>query len=648
MSDKSLEILEKYWGYTSFRPLQQEIIDSVLSGKDTIALLPTGGGKSITYQVPALLKDGIAIVITPLIALMKDQVEALRRRGIRAISINSSMSYREIDIALDNCVYGDVKLLYIAPERIDTAIFRHRVIKMQVSLIAVDEAHCISQWGYDFRPNYLKIDSLRKMLPEVPVLAVTATATQVVMEDISTQLALKKPNIFKSSFARDNLAFVVRYTNNKFENIIRVINSMPTSSGIIYVRSRNAAQQIAEQLQQRGISADFYHAGLGFAMRSAKQNQWLKGSTRVIVATNAFGMGIDKADVRFVIHHQIPESIEAYYQEAGRAGRDGERAYAVVLYNDQDRIAAAQRITSEYPDKETIYKIYDLLFNHLQISIGGGKEEIYDFKVWEFAAKFKIFSLTIINSIRLLELNGYMTLTEEIDNPTRIMFRVGRDELYKIQVERVDFDGFVKILLRCYTGIFVQFVAIDESYLAYLSGYSEQRVVEMLVELSRARVIRYIPRRRSPLLILEEERLPLNNLRIAPNTYDLRKNRSEMNVAAMIEYATQSSQCRSVLLRSYFGDEAQSECGVCDVCIEHRRSGMSLATIGDEIESIRENIRAILSDTTKPHSLQSLTAAMPLRASRVLGEVREMLSGGELTQLNNGNLILKNSSLKVT
>lgn len=640
MINQSLHTLEQYWGYKSFRPLQQEIIDSILSGHDTIALLPTGGGKSITYQVPAMVKDGIAIVITPLIALMKDQVEALRRRGIRAVAINSSMNYREIDIALDNCVYGDVKLLYIAPERIETPIFRHRVVKMQVSLIAVDEAHCISQWGYDFRPSYLKIDSLRKMLPEVPVLAVTATATQVVLEDIATQLSMDKPNVFRSSFARDNLAFVVRYTNNKFENIIRVINSMPSSSGIIYVRSRNTAQQIAEQLQQRGVSADFYHAGLGFAMRSAKQNQWLRGQTRVIVATNAFGMGIDKADVRFVIHHQIPESIEAYYQEAGRAGRDGERAYAVVLYNDQDRTAAAQRITSEYPDKQTIYQVYELIFNHLQISIGGGKDEIYDFKVWEFAAKAKIFTLTIINCIRILELNGYMTLTDEIDNPTRIMFRVGRDELYKIQVERVDFDGFVKVLLRCYTGIFVQFVAIDEAYLAHLSGYSEQRVVEMLMELSRARVIRYIPRRRSPLLILEEERLPLKSLRIAPNTYDLRKSRSEMNVNAMVDYATQTSQCRSMLLRSYFGDQAKSECGVCDVCIERRRLGLPANSLQSEVNSIRQNILAILSDTSTSHTLYTLTAAMPLRVGRVLEEVRQMISTGEITQLGNGSLKL--------
>lgn len=643
MDNKHIEILKQYWGYDSFRTLQQEIIDSIGSGKDTVALLPTGGGKSLTYQVPALCKSGLAIVVTPLIALMKDQVDALRRRGIRAVAINSSMTHREIDVALDNCVYGDVKLLYIAPERIDTPIFKHRVMKMDVSLIAIDEAHCISQWGYDFRPSYLKINQLREYLPGVPVLAVTATATQIVLNDICRHLLLKEPEIFRASFARDNLSFVVRYADNKFEQILRVVNSMPQESGIVYVRTRADAEQVSLQLQQRGVSADFYHAGLGFKIRSAKQSEWLGSRTRIIVATNAFGMGIDKSDVRFVVHHQIPSSIEAYYQEAGRAGRDGKRAYAVVIYNQSDNTAASRRIAAEYPDKEVIVNIYELIFNHLQISIGGGKGEIYDFRIWEFATRFNLYTLTILNTIKILELNGYMTLTDELDNPTRVMFRVSRDELYKIQVERVDFDGFVKVLLRNYTGLFVQFVAIDEAYLSQISGYSESRISEMLIELSRSRVIRYIPRRRSPLLILEEERLPRKSIKIDPSTYDKRRGQSELNVAAMIDYAMQNTECRSKLLRNYFDEQTDNDCGVCDVCIGRKNSSEPTHIQQLRIESIREVIIEKLSNNNE-HTIQSLVASIPVQASRVLNELRNMIGKGTIAQLSNGRLSLRDKS----
>lgn len=636
MSETPKEILKKQWGYDSFRPLQERIIETVIARKDCVALLPTGGGKSLTYQIPALALDGVAIVVTPLIALMKDQVDALRRRGIRAVAINSSMSYREIDVALDNCVYGDVKLLYIAPERIDTPIFRQRVLKMVVSLVAVDEAHCISQWGYDFRPSYLKIKLLRQMLPEVPVIAVTATATQIVLDDICRHLELRKPEVFRSSFARDNLSFVVRQAQNKFEHILKVVNSMVGSSGIVYVRTRDHAEQIAKQLQQRGVSAEFYHAGLNFKTRSMRQADWTSSRTRVMVATNAFGMGIDKADVRYVVHHQIPESIEAYYQEAGRAGRDGKRAYAVLLFDDADRAAAARRIASEYPEKEVILKIYELLFNYLQVSIGGGKGEIYDFKMWEFVTRFNLYTLTVINAIKILELNGYMTLTDELDNPTRIMFRVSRDELYKIQVERVDFDGFVKVLLRNYTGLFVQFVAIDEAFLAQVSGYSEQRIVEMLLGLSRARVIRYIPRRLSPLLILEEERLPITSVRIDPATFDARRGNTELKVAAMIEYAAQNTECRSMLLRQYFDEQTDEPCGVCDVCIERRRAGLPPSEISLRALSIEQRIDELL--RADSHTIHTLVAAIPLEASRTLSTLRRMIADGRVVQLSGGRL----------
>ena len=636
----SLSILKKYWGHSAFREYQSEIINSLLSGRDTVALLPTGGGKSVTYQVPAMMHQGVAIVVTPLIALMKDQVEALRRRGIRAAAINSAMTLREIDIALDNCVYGDVKLLYIAPERINTPIFRHRVMKMVVSLVAVDEAHCISQWGYDFRPSYLKIALLREWLPEVPFIALTATATKLVLEDICDKLNLKNPNVFRSSFARENLAFVVRHTLNKLEHIARVINSMPGSSGIIYVRSRQDAQDIADHLRARGIAADFYHAGLGASIRNIKQNEWMQGKTKVIVATNAFGMGIDKADVRYVVHHQIPESLEAYYQEAGRAGRDGKRSYAVLLYNEQDSEKATRRIANEYPERETIERVYEHIFNHLQVSIGGGKGEIYDFKIWEFVSRYKLYTLTVLNAIKILELNGYMTLTDEMDNPTRIKFRIARDELYRIQVERVDFDGFVKVLLRCYTGLFTQFVTIDEALLSRLSGYSEQRIVEMLMELSRARVINYIPRRRSPLLILEEERLPLANLRIAPETYNRRKMQSELKVAAMLEYVREMSVCRAVVLRNYFDDNRAEDCGVCDVCVGRRGSSPVGTRQLQRAQSIEERIIEYLTHNPRG-DIHALMATMPLDPTRVMGSLRELMRRDVVVQLPGGELVLR-------
>ena len=529
------QILEKYWGYQTFRPLQREIIDSVVAGRDTVALLPTGGGKSLT-------------------ALMKDQVDALRRRGVRAVAIHSAMSAREIDIALDNCVYGDVKLLYIAPERIETRIFHTRVRKMEVALVAVDEAHCISEWGYDFRPSYLRIARLREWLPGVPFLAVTATATALVLEDIRRHLELDDPAVFRGSFARPNIRFVVRNGENKTDQMLRVIRRVE-GSGIVYARTRKATEEIASMLIGEGIAADFYHAGLGFRLRAAKQEAWLRGDVRVIVATNAFGMGIDKPDVRFVIHERMPDSLEAYYQEAGGAGRE-----------------------TAYPPLGTVRQVYEAIFNHLQVTVGGGKEAVFDFDLEEFAKRFKFYSLTAFYAIKLLELNGYMTLTDVLDNPTRIMFRMSREELYKLRVDRTELDSFLRILLRLYTGLFTEFVAVDEAYLARMSGYTEARVKELLYQLSVMRVIRYIPRRSSPLLILHEERLPVGDVAIAPATYHRRRELEELRGAAMAEYAENGSQCRSVLLREYFDEPHPEPCGVCDVCLSRRADEMFRAS----------------------------------------------------------------------
>ncbi len=633
------KILEKYWGYKEFRPLQREIIASVLAGCDTVALLPTGGGKSLTYQVPALALSGVAIVITPLIALMKDQVDALRRRGIHAVAIHSAMSPKEIDIALDNCVYGDVKLLYIAPERIDTRIFHMRVKKMAVSLVAVDEAHCISEWGYDFRPAYLQISRLREWLPGVPFLAVTATATSLVLEDIKLHLKLEEPKVFRGSFARPNIRFVVRQGENKMEQMLRVIRGVE-GSGIVYARTRKAAEEIAAQLLQEGVSADFYHAGLGFRMRAARQEAWLRGEVRVIVATNAFGMGIDKADVRFVIHDRMPASLEAYYQEAGRAGRDGKPSYAVLLYNGMDSLAARRRIEMSYPPRDTVREVYEAIFNHLQVPGGGGKEAVFDFDLQAFAARFKLFPLTVFNSIKLLELNGYMTLTDVLDNPTRIMFRMSREELYKLQVDRTELDSFLRIVLRLYTGLFSEFVAVDEKYIARMSGYTEQKVKELLYQLSVMRVIRYIPRRSSPLLILHEERLPTEDVMIAPATYHRRREMEELRASAMVEYAENGSQCRSVLLREYFDEEGPEPCGVCDICLSRRREDMFRES--DAFAGIETEILRVLLGVPQGSSitLRALMAQVPGRPMMVLTMLRRLLAAGTVRQSPDGGVAL--------
>lgn len=633
------KILEKYWGYRAFRPLQREIIDSVLGGRDTVALLPTGGGKSLTYQVPALALPGVTIVITPLIALMKDQVDALRRLRINAVAIHSAMSAKEIDIALDNCVYGDVKLLYIAPERIETRIFHTRVRKMEVALVAVDEAHCISEWGYDFRPAYLKISRLREWLPGVPFLAVTATATSLVLEDIKLHLKLDEPKVFRGSFARPNIRFVVRQGENKMEQMLRVIRGVE-GSGIVYARTRKATEEIAAQLKAEGIAADFYHAGLGYRMRAARQEAWLKGEVRVIVATNAFGMGIDKADVRFVIHDRMPASLEAYYQEAGRAGRDGEPAYAVLLYNEMDSLAARRRIETAYPPLDTVKTVYEAIFNHLQVTVGGGKDAIFDFDLYEFASRFKMFQLTVFNAIKLLELNGYMTLTDVLDNPTRIMFRMSREELYKLQVDRTELDSFLRIVLRLYTGLFTEFVPVDEKYIARMSGYTEQKVKELLYQLSVMRVIRYIPRRSSPLLILQEERLPAEDVVIAPATYHRRREMEELRASAMAEYAENGSQCRSVLLREYFDEAGPEPCGVCDVCLSRRTEDMFRES--DAFAGIKTEILRVMSGLPPGRSLtlRALMAQVPGRPMMVLTMLRRLLAEGRVRQLNDGGVVL--------
>lgn len=566
------EVLHRYWGFTEFRSVQEQIICSVLDGRDTLALMPTGGGKSLTYQVPTLARAGLCIVVTPLIALMKDQVDRLRARQIPAVAIHSGLSPRQIDIALDNCVYGDMKFLYVAPERLATEAFRLRVVKMNVTLLAVDEAHCISQWGYDFRPAYLRIAELREKLPGVPVLALTASATKLVADDVMRHLKFAEPRLLRSSFARDNLSYSVRHTDDKNGQLLRLVGNVP-GSGIVYVRTREGTQQIADMLREAGVTAAAYHGGLGHAERSMRQEEWLSGKVRVMVATNAFGMGIDKADVRFVVHNAMCDSLESYYQEAGRAGRDGQRAYALLLVASDDGERIVRRFEQEFPPLEKVKDIYESLCSYLQVGIGDGAQASFLFNIYDFCSREHLYAGMVLSALKLLQQNGYMTLTDAQENPARVMFCVSRDDLYKLRVKRDELDHFIRTLLRLYNGIFTEFRAIDECELATWSGYTIERVKELLKRLWQLRVIRYIPSNRSPILFLDEERLPRADLYISPETYKRRQELIRERFEQMLCYAGNETRCRSMVMEAYFGGDDAKACGVCDVCLAQKRAG---------------------------------------------------------------------------
>ncbi len=565
------KLLTKYWGYTAFRPMQREIIDSALSGKDTLAILPTGGGKSLCFQIPSLAKPGIAIVVTPLISLMKDQVQNLKARGIKALAIYSGMTFHEIDVALDNAIYGDYKFLYVSPERLRTDIFLARVAKMEVNFIVVDEAHCISQWGYDFRPDYLLINELRNVVGgNVPFIALTATATERVAEDIMETLQFKEKNLLRSSFERPNLAYIVRECENKLGNVVKVCESIP-GSGIVYVRERKKAEEIAAFLKTQGVDADFYHAGVGKEMRSEKQDRWKKGNLRVMVSTNAFGMGIDKPDVRFVCHIDLPESLESYFQEAGRAGRDGLSSKAVLLWNKTDLVRLKRIFQVSFPPLEYIADVYQKMFMYLGIAYGDGEGTTRKFNLIDFAKHFKLHSATAYYAIKYIELSGYWSVTEEIDNPSRIMFSVSRDDLYRIQLSDPGMDSFLKALMRIYPALFSHLVSIDEEYIAKVIRQSDKEVKRMLVELSRMRVIDYIPQSRSPLIFVNNERLTPDNLKISKKYYEERKENFGKRLRAVIDYVShlvdkENPPCRSRRLLKYFGQAESSDCGVCDIC----------------------------------------------------------------------------------
>lgn len=628
------EILKQYWGYDAFRDLQEEIIASIGAGRDTLGLMPTGGGKSITFQVPALAQAGICLVITPLIALMKDQVQNLRQRGIKAVAIYSGMKRQEIIVALENCIFGDYKFLYISPERLDTEIFQAKLRSMKVSMITVDESHCISQWGYDFRPAYLKIADIRKLLPGVPVLALTATATPEVVADIQERLHFTTPNVFRMSFERKNLAYIVRTTDNKTGALLHILHRMP-GSAIVYTRSRRRTKEIAELLQAEGIAADFYHAGLNNAIKDMRQKRWQSDACRVIVATNAFGMGIDKPNVRLVVHLDLPDSPEAYFQEAGRAGRDGEKAYAVILYTKADKTALQKRIPDTFPDKEYIKQVYEHLQYYYQMAMGDGRECVKEFNLEEFCHKFKYFPVPAHNALKILTQAGYIEYTDEQDNASRILFTIQREELYKLREMGSEMERLIQTLLRTYTGLFTDYAYISEAALALYTGLATPKVYELLKLLAKRRIIDYIPHKKTPYVIYTRERVELHHLQIPPSVYEERKERYETRIRAMISYATSENACRSRMLLRYFGEKNRHNCDICDICLS-RHAEEELST--EEFNRIKE----LLIDL-----LRSEPLTPPLIADRIdateeaVAETIQHLLDEEVLQMRDGVIGIK-------
>ena len=622
--NKYQEILKQYWGYDSFRDLQEEIITSIGEGKDTLGLMPTGGGKSITFQVPALAQSGLCIVITPLIALMKDQVQNLRKRGIKALAIYSGMTRQEIVTALENCIFGDYKFLYISPERLDTEIFRIKLRSMKVSMITVDESHCISQWGYDFRPAYLKIAEIRELLPGVPVLALTATATPEVVKDIQSRLNFREENVFRMSFKRKNLAYIVRKTDNKTGELLHILKRID-GSAIIYVRNRRRTKEITELLMQEGITADFYHAGLDNAVKDLRQKRWQNGEIRVMVATNAFGMGIDKPDVRIVLHIDLPDSPEAYFQEAGRAGRDGLKAYAVILYAKSDKMTLHKRVADTFPEKEYILQVYEHLQYYYQMAMGDGFQCIREFNLEEFCRKFKYFPVPVDSALKILTQAGYLEYTDEQDNASRILFTIRRDELYKLREMGTEAETLIQTILRSYTGVFTDYAYISEDTLAIRTGLTRQQSYNILVTLTKRRIVDYIPHKKTPYIIYTRERLELRYLHIPASVYEERKARYEARIKAMEEYVTSESVCRSRMLLRYFGEKNEHNCKQCDVCLNRHETD---CLPEDSFREMRKQILELLARKSLPPA--GIANAIEAEREDISRVIQYLLEEGEL------------------
>ena len=595
------EILKHYWGYDDFRGIQREIIESIGAGRDTLGLMPTGGGKSIAFQVPALAKEGLCIVITPLIALMKDQVANLRSRGIKATAIYSGMRSSDIVKALENCIFGDYKFLYVSPERLSSELFLKKIQRVKVSMVTVDEAHCISQWGHDFRPAYREVKQLREIFPNVPVLALTATATPEVVKDIQQQLGFAQENCFSMSFARKNLVYVVRHTENKPQELLHILDRIG-GSAIVYTLNRKKTKEVCDILLANGVTAEYYHAGLSPESKDAKEEAWKSGRARVMVSTNAFGMGIDKPDVRLVVHIDLPSSIEAYFQEAGRAGRDGNDAYAVTLFSRVDRQAVARRLADNYPSQEFIREIYDEICYYYSMALGDGLNCTYEFSLGDFCKDYHRPTLQTDSALKILTRMGYLEYVEEMEYASRVRFIVGKDALYRFRGLPPDYELLINALLRNYSGLFTDYVFIDERYLSRVTKLSRHRMYEIFVSLVSRGLVQYAPSKKCPIITFTRHRVLGSELRFAREVYDERKAIFGERLKSVINYAVSDDKCRSRLLLEYFGEKGSDDCRRCDVCVQRRAAGKPPQMPGKE-----EAVMQLLSDG-KPHSLDELAA----------------------------------------
>jgi ATP-dependent DNA helicase RecQ len=632
------EALKQYWGYDSFRSLQEEIIASVYEGKDTLGLMPTGGGKSLTFQVPTMVMEGICIVVTPLIALMKDQVDNLRQRGIKAAAVHSGMSREEIIVALENCIFGNYKFLYVSPERLTTELFLYKLEHMNVCMIAVDESHCISQWGYDFRPSYLNIADLRNHLPGVPVLALTATATPEVIDDIQEKLHFREKNVFRKSFERKNIAYVIRKTEDKLYEIINILTKVP-GSGIVYVRSRKRTKEIATELQRAGIDADFFHAGLTSDDKIRKQNNWKKSLCRIIVCTNAFGMGIDKPDVRIVVHYELPASLEEYFQEAGRAGRDEKKAYAVALFSSRDGAQLKKRISDTFPDKEFVKNVYEKLAYFFEIGMNMGVETGHNFVIEQFCSVFHYNMTHVHYALKIIDSSGYIEYIEDTDKHSKLMFTTLRDDLYKDSGFGVEIENLLQVVLRSYTGLFSDYVYINETLLAQRTGMTPHAVYEGLKLLSAHRIIHYVPAKKVPVIYYVQNREELKYLNIPPSVYEERKERLKQRIEQVIHYGTTDIECRSRILLKYFGEKNAKDCGHCDVCLA-RKNG--------EVDSsvINRIIRELLSLLEKGEiEIEKALDSVRFPKNQVIKAIRFLSDNGQLI-LKGNKLTTPSSSYK--
>ena len=641
-------ILRQYWGYDDFRGIQRDIIESIGAGHDTLGLMPTGGGKSITFQVPALAMEGMCIVITPLIALMKDQVHHLRQLGIRAEAIYSGLQHDNILRILENCILGSTKLLYVSPERLGSSLFQTKLRHMRISFITVDEAHCISQWGYDFRPSYLEIANIRELLPDVPVLALTATATPQVVDDICDKLSRSSSptsitsttsftgstgfNVFRMSFERKNLSYLVKHSDDKHYDLIRLLEQVQ-GSAIVYVRSRRHAREISEHLTEAGLSATFYHAGLDHADKDQRQRNWQHDRVRIMVATNAFGMGIDKPDVRIVIHYDCPDSIEAYFQEAGRAGRDGQPAQAILLYNSSDNTKLQKRINDTYPPKDAIRQVYEHLAYYYQIATGDGYGVAHEFNIDEFCIRFRHFPIQVHSALQILERAGYIEYDEEADNEARIKFLVGRDDLYRLEQVTPEEDKVIVCLLRNYGGLFADYGYIDESVVAQQAGITQPQCYDILKSLSQRHLISFIPRKQVPYIRYRQRREDAEHIVLPANIYEDRKAQYTIRIQAMLKYAKTTDHCRSRMLLEYFGEKTTKDCGQCDVCLDYQ--GKTVTKAGQR--SAKEQIMSLLADQ-QPHHITDILR-LPLPTEEIDAALNSLVAE-EHIKLNDGYLQL--------